>query len=87
MTFEEIYAAKRKEPRPLSPSAQFKRDIAKAVSTSEAVVQGWLQGTRRPSKVNQMKIAAILRVSAEELFPDQGEEEEPIDEPTKAKNQ
>lgn len=67
MTFKELYQQTKEQP---NPSQLFIREIADATCREESTVRQWLSGTQVPNAKAKERIAAVLRVPVEELFPD-----------------
>lgn len=67
MTFRERYQQTKEQP---NPSQLFIREIADATCREESTVRQWLSGTQVPNAKAKERIAAVLCVSVDELFPD-----------------
>lgn len=72
MTFKEIYAQIKQQPRPEAPGTVFVREIAAVTKKSELTVRRWLSDTDTasvPDALTQEVLARHLNTTPEELFP------------------
>lgn len=65
-TFKELYAAELSKP---TPASCFVSKVAQATMRKENTVRMWLAGRQRPDKLAIERIADLLGVDAEGLFP------------------
>lgn len=66
MTLEELYEEKRKQ---LNPAQELIKTIMAATGRSELSVRLWVTGKHRPERLVQEKIAEVLNMNVETLFP------------------
>lgn len=72
MTFKELYAQKKKQPRPEAPGTAFVKEIAAVTKKSELAVRRWLSEADTasvPDALTQEVLARHLHTTPEELFP------------------
>lgn len=65
-TFRELYRAELKKP---TPASVFISRVAEATMRKENTVRMWLAGRQQPDKLAKEKIAELLGVDADGLFP------------------
>lgn len=65
-TFRELYRAELKKP---TPASVFISRVAEVTMRKENTVRMWLAGRQQPDKLAKEKIAELLGVDADGLFP------------------
>lgn len=65
-TFRELYEAELKKP---TPASAFITMVAQATLRKENTVRMWLAGRQQPDKLAKERIAGLLGVDADGLFP------------------
>ena len=71
MTLVERYQQEKNKP---TPAQEFISLIAEATCREEATVRQWLSGTQQPSPKAKERIADILKMDVDELFPPENED-------------
>lgn len=71
-TFMELYKAELNKP---TPAAAFITRVAEATMRKENTVRMWLAGRQQPDKLAKERIAELLGVDADGLFPPTDETE------------
>ncbi len=69
MTFKELYANAKRQPKPDTPANAFVREIAEVTKKSEVAVRKWLYGDATPDALTQATLASHFNTTPEELFP------------------
>ncbi|MEZ3589612.1 MAG: hypothetical protein K1V84_01060 [Muribaculaceae bacterium] len=73
MTFKEIYAKVKEEPKPDTPSVAFIKEICRVTHKTEPTVRRWLSDTETcssvPDALTQEVLASHFNTTAAELFP------------------
>ena len=57
MTFKELYANAKRQPKPDTPANAFVREIAEVTKKSEVAVRKWLYGDATPDALTQATLA------------------------------
>lgn len=70
MTFKNAYLEKKKLP---TPAQEFVALIASATCRKETTVMQWLCGTQTPNATVKERIAEVLKIPVDELFPEEEE--------------
>lgn len=69
-TFRELYKAELRKP---TPASVFVSRVAEATKRKENTVRMWVAGRQQPDKLARERIAELLGVEADGLFPDNTE--------------
>lgn len=72
MTFKELYANAKEQPRPETPATAFVKEIAAVTQRSELTVRRWLGeggSSAEPDALIKSVLARHFNTTPEELFP------------------